>query len=377
MKLLFISNIAASKIGSFSIASIRAAKELGLEFYIAANFKNSSYEQILKDENEYQIKICNIDFERNPLHPKNFKALRQLIELIRKEKIDYIHCNTPTGGIYGRLAGRLCKVKKIIYQVHGFHFYDGAPIINWLIYYPIEKIFAKLTDAIITINKEDYKRAKKFQLRHQGKVYYVPGVGLDLSKYVLNPTWKTVKRKELNIPMNDIMLISVGELNKNKNHNVVLDALGDIQSSHLHYLICGIGDQEYVLKEQARNLKIENNVHFLGYRSDIPQLLQASDIFIMPSLREGLSRSLMEAMAMGLPCIVSKIRGNTDLLEDKTGGFWVPAKDSRKIAKSLKILCDDITIRKQMGERNRNRIQDFRIEKVQYNLKTIYEKEML
>lgn len=377
MKILFISNIAASEIGSFSIASIEAAHKIGLEFHIAANFKRSSPEQREKDEIKHNIKIHHIDFVRNPLHIQNITALKQLINIIKKEKIDVIHCNTPTGGIYGRLAGRVCGVKKIIYQAHGFHFYKGAPYINWIMFYPAERILARVTDVIITINQEDYERAKKFHLRNSGRVYYVPGVGIDISKYIIDRRCREEKRTELGIPSKAIILISVGELNVNKNNTIILSALGKIKSQNIHYVLCGVGNMEESLKEEAQKFGIAENIHFLGYRSDIPQLLAASDIFVLPSLREGLSRSLMEAMACGLPCLASNIRGNVDLIEDGKGGFLIPVNNADIIAKKIQILARNTTIRKKMAERNLIKIKEFDLSRVVDILITIYKKELL
>ena len=184
-KILFISNI-SNRITTFVTASIAAAHSLDLDFYQAANWNDAEPMQIDKDEKEYNIKIKNVPISRNPLSKANLIAYKELVEFIKKENIDYIHCNTPTGGILGRLAGKKCKVKKVIYQAHGFHFYKGAPKKNWLAYYPVEKWLAHHTDALITINSEDFELAKtKLKLRRNGKVYYVPGVGIDTTQYAL------------------------------------------------------------------------------------------------------------------------------------------------------------------------------------------------
>ena len=155
-KLLYITNISIG-VSSFSVAAVRAAEELGVEFHLAGNFDGTTKESLRKNEKEYGVKLHQIDFIRTPYDLRNIKAYKQLVQLIKREKFDAIHCNTPTGGVLGRLAGKKCKVRKIIYQAHGFHFYKGAPKKNWLIYYPIEKWLAKYTDALITINNEDYE----------------------------------------------------------------------------------------------------------------------------------------------------------------------------------------------------------------------------
>lgn len=367
-KILFISNIATS-VGSFSVASIEAAHRNKLDFYLAANWASAKKEQIIEDENNYNVRIINIDLSRSPYSPKNITAYKQLVEFIKKENIDYIHCNTPVGGLLGRLAGKKCKVKKVIYQAHGFHFYKGAPLKNWLLYYPIEKLLAHYTDALITINKEDYERAQGFKLRKGGKVYYVPGVGIDLSQYELPESTREIKRKELGLKETDVALISAGELNANKNNKVIIEALGNLQNKNVHYFLCGVGPCEEELKELAKSKGISEQVHFLGYRTDIKELLRAADVFVMPSYREGLSRSIMEAMASGLPCVVSDIRGNRDLVDNGKGGYlcecigdYVNAIDRET----------DHHTRIVQGESNQQKIKDFRIDFVIEQLEKIY-----
>ena len=370
-KLLFISNI-AKRVGSFSVASIAAAKKIGFEYYYAANWSATPIEQRNEDENKFGIKLVNIDLNRSPYSSQNIKAYKQLVQFINENKIDYIHCNTPVGGILGRLAGEKCHVKKVIYQAHGFHFYKGAPKKNWLIYYPIEKWLAKKTDAIITINKEDYECAKRFTLRNKGKVYYVPGVGINLSNFENNQNFRYKKRTEMSINDSTFVILSVGELNKNKNNEVIIKALSEIHEKNILYLMCGVGDKKKVLENQIANLGLNDRIKFLGYRTDVKDLMCASDLFVMPSLREGLSRSLMEAMACSLPCVVSKIRGNSDLIQDDRGGYLVSAKDTEGFTKAINNIINNPNLRVKMGKYNLNRINSFSLNKVVEELIGIY-----
>lgn len=374
-KVLFISNI-SSQITSFATASIVAAHDIDLEFHHASNWETAKDGQIELDEAEYNIKIHSLSISRNPFAWMNLTAYKELVDLIRREKIDYIHCNTPTGGVLGRLAGKKCKVKKIIYQAHGFHFYKGAPKINWLLYYPVEKFLARYTDALITINQEDYKLAKnKLKLRNNGKVYYVPGVGIDITQYNVTAEIRADKRKELGIPLDAFVLISVGELNKNKNNGVIIAAMEQLQNKSIHYILCGVGEKQAELQEQAYNAGLHDNVHFLGYRNDVKELYQAADCFVMPSLREGLSRSIMEAMASGLPCVVSRIRGNTDLLENSGGGYLCGINDIPTYAKKVNLLAGDTDLRQQMGKNNLRAIQNFSTERAITAIKNVYLEE--
>lgn len=373
MKILYILNT-ANKVNNFSKSSMNTSLKLGLEFHIAGNWNYLNTEAKEEDELKYAIKIHQIDFQRNPLHPKNLRALIQLIKLIKKEKYDLIHCNTPAGGVYGRLAAKICGVKKVIYQVHGFHFYKGASRLNWLIYYPIERMLAHLTDVLVTINFEDYNISKKFKLRKKGKSYYVPGVGFDIEANKKINVDDTKIKEKLGLLTDDVVCISAGELNTNKNTIVILEALNLLKNPKIHYLLCGVGELKEKLLKYSLNNNLDKNIHFLGYRNDIQELLKISDIFVMPSFREGLSRSIMEAMANGLPCVVSKIRGNTDLVEDGKGGFLIEPTDSEEFAKKINLLANDFELREKMKNYNLEKIKDFDIKIVEKELEKIYKK---
>lgn len=364
MKLLYILNI-AKRVNNFSYTSMIAAQELGLEFHIAGNWSYANDDERIDDEKQYGIKIHQIDFIRTPYHPGNRKAYVQLKELIQREKYDVIHCNTPIGGVLGRIIANKCNVKKVIYQAHGFHFYKGAPKLNWLLYYPVEKWLAHYTDALITINQEDYELAKnKFKLRNNGKVYYVPGVGIDTSQYNLESKHRNEKRAELGLSETDIALISMGDLIERKNYSTAIQAIAEAKNPNLQYFICGKGPEEANLKALADKLGVSSQIHFLGFRSDIKELLAASDIFLFTTKQEWVPRSIMEAMASGLPCIVSRIRSNTDLLEGTDGGFLCEAADAADYADKLNILANDPVKRSTMGGNNLRTIQKFSIETV-------------
>lgn len=373
-KLLFVSNI-SNNVGSFVIASIAAAKRCGFEFYYAANWDGATKEQIAEDEKKYGIKIVHIDLDRSPYSTKNIKAYKQLVDLINKEKIDYIHCNTPVGGVLGRLAGEKCKVKKIVYEAHGFHFYEGAPKKNWMIYYPVEKWLAKKTDAIITINNEDFERAKTFKLKNNGQVYYVPGVGMDLSQYNVPDRVREIKRNELNLTDTDFALISMGDLIDRKNYKVAIEVVAKLNNPHVHYFICGKGPEEVNLKKLSENLGVKEKVHFLGYRNDIKELLKAADTFLFTSKQEGLARSLMEAMASKVPCVVSRIRGNTELIYNGVSGFLCTNED--EYISSLEKVIESTNLREQFVKKSYENLKNFSIEKVEDCIFDIYSKEFV
>lgn len=339
-RILYITNLGGKRMAyGFSGTAIAAAHALSYEFYSVANRSKSSTAEIEEDEKKYGVRLLHVDLNRNPFSFQNISAYKQLCRIIQENKIKAIHCNTPTGGLLGRLAGKKCRVKKVIYQTHGFHFYKGAPLLNWLLYYPVEKWLARYTDALITINQEDYALAKrKMKLRNGGKVYYVPGVGVDIHKFTQATIDKAAKRRELGIPEDAVLLLSVGELNNNKNHETIIRAIADM---NVYYIIAGRGELHKHLENLIDSLKLNNRVKLLGFRSDVKELYEAADMFVFPSFREGLSISLMEAMAAGVPIVASRIRGNVDLIEDGVNGFLCDPQDVDCFTNKIRQLLDE------------------------------------
>ena len=371
-KILFISNI-SKRVGSFSMASIEAAKKCEIEFYYASNWNASTVEQRQEDERKFEIKLIHVNLDRSPYSPKNIKAYMELVEFVKREKIDFIHCNTPVGGLLGRIVGKRCKIKRVVYQVHGFQFYNGAPKKNWFLYYPIEKWLSKKTDALITINKEDFERAKKLKLRNNGDVYYVPGVGIKTELYSQDAN-KIDKRKELEIAQDDFVIIAVGRLEKNKNCPTLIEAVAKLKESNIKLVFCGDGPDREELTNLAKKLEIGERVLFLGNRSDMSELYQIADCLALASFREGLSRTIMEAMASGLPCVVSNIRGNVDLIDEK-GGFLCNPQDYKGFSDAFSILYNNPDLRLEMKEHNKQKVQEFSFEKVVAEMEKIYRKE--
>ncbi len=376
MKMLYIHN-QAPKLNSFSHSSMLAAQELGIEFHIASNWGYVNDEERISDEEKYGIRIHQVDFIRSPYDLRNIKAYRQVCDLIEINKYDFVHCNTPIGGVIGRLAGKKYGVKKVIYQAHGFHFFKGAPKKNWLVYYPVEKWLAWYTDALITINSEDFEIAKtKLKLRENGRVYYVPGVGIDTTQYNLLAKARKEKRIELKLNENDVAFISMGDLIERKNYDTAIRAIAEANNPTLQYFICGKGPEEENLKSLAESLGVSEQIHFLGFRSDIKELLTAVDVFLFTSKQEGLPRSMMEAMASGLPCVASEIRGNTDLLEGTDGGYLCKTTDVPTYAEAINLLANNRALREAMGRNNLITIQRFSTETVNEEVRRIYEYEL-
>ena len=369
-RVLLVATVVKKHIMQFHIPYLRMFKEMGYETVVAAK---NDYE----NPNDCCIPYCDhffdIPFQREPFHCDNIQCYKKLKTIIDEGDFSIIHCHTPVGGVIGRLAAR--KVRKngarIMYTAHGFHFYKGAPIKNWLLFYPIEKLCSRLTDVLITINKEDYALAQK---KMKAKcVKYVPGVGVDIKKFGKSTIDRANKRKELGIQEDSTVVLSVGELIVRKNHETSIQAIADMD---VCYLIVGEGDLRQHLQSSIDRLACNDKIKLLGYRNDVADLYKVADIFVFPSYQEGLPVAVMEAMASGLPCVASKIRGNTDLLETTEGGFLCDPQDVSKFAEKLNILVSDTELREKMGRNNLTAIQKFSIETVLYEMRKIYDAEI-
>ena len=369
-KVLFVATVVKTHINVFHLPYLKMLKEMGYKTYVAA--KNDF-------ENEpCVIPYCDcyydVPFARNPLDKNNISAYKMLRKIVNEENFDIIHCHTPVGGVLTRFAAQQSRKKgtKVIYTAHGFHFYKGAPLKNWLLYYPAEKFCSYFTDVLITINKEDYALAqKKMKAR---KVVYIPGVGIDLQKFSNIAVNKEKKRKELGVPDNAVLLLSVGELNENKNHETAIRALGEINDKKIYYIIAGKGNKKELLENLITELDLNDRIKFLGYRNDINELCSAADVFVFPSFREGLSLSVMEAMACGLPIACSRIRGNIDLIDEGKGGVMFDPQNVGSVKDSIKTLLN--ADREEMKKYNLEKIKKFGMSDVMSNMKKIYSEEL-
>lgn len=366
MRILYVTTI-SNTVNAFLIPHIKMLIEQGHQVDVAFNIVQDVSQELIK----LGSKVYNIEFQRSPLNLKNVSAYKKIKKLIKSGDYNLIHTHTPVASFLVRLACKDIPKLKVIYTAHGFHFYKGAPLKNWLLYYPIEKWLSKYTDILITINKEDYARAKR-SFRTREKIIFIPGVGLDLNKFKGVSFQLHKKRLELGIPKDAFLLLSVGELNKNKNHELVIKSLAKISDQNIHYLICGQGSLEEYLHKLIKKLKLTNQVHLLGYRKDINEIYKISDLFVFPSIREGLSVALMEAMVSGLPVICSKIRGNVDLIEDGVGGYLFNLNKINELKSAIMELKNDFEKSETFGKSNMKKIQDFSLDNVKDQIKFIY-----
>lgn len=320
---------------------------------------------------KHNLVVHEIDFGRNPIKLKNIKAYKELVKLQKERGFDLVYCQQPVGGMMGRLVGKKFKIP-VIYTAHGFHFFKGCPLINKLVYKPVEKWLSKFTDILITINEEDYQSALKMKAK---QVFKINGIGIDENKMEVEEFDKLVFRKELGLEPTDKVILTVSELNANKNYITMLETIKRLveKDNTIKFVSCGTGVWREKIANYAKELGIEKNVVFLGYRKDIAKIMQVSDIFFHASFREGLTLSVMEAMSLGLPCVVSNVRGNRDLIVDGKGGYISEPTDSQKFAVKIEYLLNNKEDYKLMGEFNKNESKKYTVENVKKQLEKIYE----
>lgn len=341
-KVLFTAHV-DSHILAFHIPYLKMFQEKGYEVHVATN-------------GTAEIPHCDVrhtvSFHRSPLKLDNLRAIGQLKKIVDREHYDIIHTHTPMGGVVTRLAALDARKKgtRVIYTAHGFHFFRGAPVLNWLIYYPIEWLLARKTDDLITINKEDYERAKA---QFKTKVHYVPGVGIDPKKFDVKMTGveKLELRKSLGLKDSDFAMIYVAELSKRKNQTWLVETLCEFFGEHpdAHLLLPGKDSLNGKLHKLVEKLGLQNQVHLLGFRKDIPQLMKVSDLAVSSSKQEGLPVNIMEAMTVGLPIVSTSCRGATELVQNQSNGVLVDIGDSNSLADAIELFKNDKKARAEAG----------------------------
>lgn len=365
-KALMLASV-ASMIDQFNIPNIKLLQSLGYSVDVVADFTNPGTitaeraKDLIQRLSAMNVRVIDISIPRslNPL--AIISAYVRVRKLITTGNYALIHCHSPIGGFICRIAARKERKKgtRVIYTAHGFHFYNGAPIKNWLLFYPVEWVCSWWTDVLITINKEDYERAKKHF--HAKKTVYVPGVGIDTKKFAPVPNNREKIRKMLGVNDDQNMLLSVGELNVNKNHEAVIKAIQEIEK--IVYVIVGKGE----LEEHLKAIKGQADVRVVGFRDDVADFYDAADVYVLPSIREGLNVSLMEAMASGLAIACSDIRGNTDLITNPNCLFNPTNTEDIKVAIEY-VIKHKI----ELGAKNLERIRLFDLSSVEDHISATY-----
>ena len=369
MRILYVTTISLT-MNSFFKPHVEMLVREGNQVDIACNSGDLPLDELY---DQLGCKQHQIDFSRSPLSIDNIRAYGQLKKVVENGSYDIVHCHTPNASVITRLVCRKFRNKnglKVFYTAHGFHFYKSAPKLNWLVFYPIEKFCSAFTDKLITINKEDFDLAKsKFNAK---EVHYVPGVGADLSRFENIQVERTTKRREIGVPEDAFLLLSVGELNKNKNHQIIIRALARLQDSNVHYAIAGTGGLQTHLLSLAEDLGVAEQVHLLGYRTDIPELNYAADAFCFPSQREGLGIAAIEAMACGNPLVTSNIHGINDYSVDGVTGYKCNPLDADGFAAAIGSLMNNPSLLKKMGTANVMAAKKYEIKAIKRLLNEVY-----
>ena len=376
MKKALIITTISGFLPQFEMNDVKILQEYGYEIHYATNFHHPVYSFSRKGLREKGIRLHQIDIEKSPFAVgKNLKALKQLRQIMIRENIELVHCHNPMGAAIGRLAAGSVRNKPyVIYTAHGFHFYKGAPVKNWLLYYTAEKFLAHKTDLIITINKEDYDRAKKFRLKKNGSVKRIHGVGVDIERFQARPEENAPKRKELGIPQDAFHIVTAAELNTNKNQKIIIEAIAELGKKDIYYSICGKGSREEELGELILKNGLKEQVRLLGYRTDVEEILQTADCFAFPSIREGLGIAAVEALATGVPLIVADNRGTREYSHDGYAGLVCEPYNMLSFAKAIERLYSDERYRKELAGHCRSIAERFSIEAVGEVMRDIYAK---
>ncbi len=372
MKILYVSNV-RSHIGQFHTSFINLLKENGHTIDVSC-FDNSA------DKDGFDFKSINkfhfIPLQRSPYKKENIKAIKQLKELIIKEKYDIIHCHTPMGAVAARVAAKQAKSNaKVLYTAHGFHFFKGAPTKNWMFFYPVEKLLAHYTDKLITINQEDYDLAVTKKFKVKDGVVKVNGVGVDLSKFsVATPQAKAELRKEYGFADDEFILIYPADYSYRKNHEMLFEAVYKLKEQIPTIRVLMPGQQQKLAEytEMVKQLGIEKHIDMLGYRRDIPKLITLSDVSVSTSRQEGLPVNLIEALAIGKPIVATDVRGNGDLVENGVNGYKIELNNSDQMAEKLLKIYKDKEIAQEMGKNAVEMSKKYSIQKVNESLVDIY-----
>lgn len=371
-KVLLIAST-ASMIKQFNVRNIRLLQQLGYDVTVAANFDEPGTitkkiaKKFIQDLKSEKVDIIQVNFERGTGHINNNVSLvYQIRKLVKNNQYDFVHVQAALASILVRVALIGTNIP-VLYTAHGFQFSKQSSLIRNIPFFVLEFVMSFFTWGIITINDDDTAIVRKYF--HAKHAFRINGVGVDLTKFSNN-------RNALeNSNKNIVEMITVGELSKRKNQNIVLRAMKELDNPQLHYVLVGIGSEKENLIKLSEELQISDKVHFINYSENVEKLYINADFAIFPSFLEGLLTSGVEAMAMGIPIIGSNVRGIAELVSENENGFLIdPHKvDSvvKKIDKMLKLTDSDRT---QMGEISVKKSKQFNSYTIDLEMKKIYQK---
>ncbi len=328
---------------------------------------------------DFPVKEIYIDRKIAPW--SDSMAVFKMFHFFRDVRPSIVHTHTSKAGVVGRMAARLAGVPNVIHTVHGFPFHSGMPKAKRLVYQQIEKCMAKMTDIMLSQSREDVDTALELGIRpRRGDLIHI-GNGIDLSEFDPGkyPSDRRLRvRKDLGIEETDMVITMIGRVNREKGYEVLVEALQQVRDLPWHALFIG-PDEGFLssVKHQIDSYGLQGRIQILGQRSDITDLLAATDIYVLPSYREGLPRSLLEAQAMTLPCVATDIRGCREVIKENVTGFLVGPGDSVALEKVLRKLLLDPELRHRMGQEGRRRmLRYFNEAEVARKVMTVYEKAL-
>lgn len=356
----------------FLVPHVRHLSEHGYHVEIACSVVGGRIDDVRRAVEGFARAIHIVRLERSPASPNNLKGYGDMKRLLAENHYDIIWTNEPVMGVVTRLAAR--KLRKagtrVLYMCHGFHFFKGASLPHWLVFYPVERFMSRFCDMIVTINREDEARARTFRCP---KVGYIHGIGVNTDRLRRRDEQSDI-RAELGLKEGDLLVLSVGELNENKNHQVIIRAIAKLCDESIHYAICGKGDRLEALQSLAAQLNIADRVHFLGYRTDVVDICSQADLFAFPSRREGLGLAPLEAMHCGLPVVASDTRGIQDYTFDGKSGYLRNSEDADGFAEAIGKLTANADMRRRFGAFNQNTVRAFYLEAVKDEVQMVLHK---
>ena len=353
-KILLVANVAKEHVLKFHVPTIRMLKEQGWQVDVAC----SGTEDVPYCDHQYRM-----SYQRSPFNLALFRGIRELKKIVNEGQYDIVYCHTPVGGIAGRLAAR--KARKhgttVIYMAHGYHFYKGAPFVNWAVYYPVEKILSRMTDKIVLINREDFELTKK---RFKNcTAYFIPGIGVDLDRLKVEDkaAVRHQYREQFDIPQDAAVLIYLAELLPNKNQTFLMRVLKQVLQSekNVYLVLAGFDHSNGAFEQYAEEIGVKDHVCFLGWREDVGSLLAMADICTATSIREGFGLNLVEAMACDLPVIAAKNRGHETIIRDGENGLLIDQGDESGFTEAVLRLIRDDGFREQLIETGRKEVGQY------------------
>jgi len=355
VSLLIVATVSIS-IRAFLIPYARHFRALGWRVDAAAN--GASSDAALREAFDH---VYELPFSRSIRDLEGIVRGERAISAVLESGPDLVHVHTPIAAFITRFAVRRMPPDKrpaVAYTTHGFHFHEGGrPAMN-AVFLTAERVAGRWTDRLVVVNDEDYAAAQTNRIVGPTRLVRMPGIGVDTDRYSrsgVDPDALTLARRQLRVGPDTPLFVVVGELNRNKRPEDVIEALALMHHSKAVLVLVGEGRERARLEPLAGLMGLRDRVRFIGFVGDVRPLVGGATALVLPSEREGLSRSIMEALALEVPVVASTARGNRELV-DAQSGFIVPTGDIRGLAAAMDWLVDHPVERLEMGRHGRRRM---------------------